>query len=64
MNLIMVGKLMLGAGLGAVAGYLLTYVKTCSSDACKVRPNVMYYVLAGAVFGAAVAYYLATRLTL
>ena len=61
MDFVLAGKLMLGASLGAVMGYFLTRVKTCAGDACKVRPTVWYSMLAGAVFGAALAYYLVSR---
>ena len=61
MDAVFIAKVLAGAAGGAVLGFLLSYVRTCPSAACNVRANRVYSILAGAVFGAAVAYYFLTR---
>jgi len=61
MEAVFIAKVLAGAAGGAVLGFLLSHVRTCSSAACNVRANRVYSILAGAVFGAAVAYYFLTR---
>jgi len=54
-------KLFLGAMLGALVGLLLgSRVRSCSTDGCRTRGPVWYYIIAMAFCGAAVAHY-ATR---
>jgi len=52
---------MLGAAVGALAGYLISRVRTCSDTKCNVRIRAAYSIIAGAVFGAAVAWWLIGR---
>ncbi len=51
----------LGAGLGAAGGLLLGRSYVCRTGACRAKPNLIFATLAGAVFGAAVAWYFANR---
>lgn len=51
-------QLGLGASLGALVGFLLSRARTCSGGQCRAGAVTWYAVLAGAVFGAAVAYVL------
>lgn len=50
-------KILLGAGVGAAGGLMLGRSYVCRSGACRARPNLIFSTLAGAVFGAAVAWY-------
>ena len=59
MDLVLIGRLLVGAGVGAALGYFLVHVRPCSTGACNVRGNLIYSVIAGAVFGAGVAWYFA-----
>jgi hypothetical protein len=59
MDLVLIGRLLIGAGAGATLGYFLVRVRPCSTGACNVRANLIYSVIAGAVFGAGVAWYFA-----
>lgn len=52
-----VAALMIGAGLGAAGGVVLARARTCGSGACHVRANFIASIVAGAFFGAAVAWY-------
>ncbi len=49
-------KVLAGAAAGAGVGYLLSRIRNCSGDACRVRPVTWFWMLGGAVFGAGVAY--------
>ena len=51
----------LGAGLGAAGGLLLGRSYVCRAGACRAKPNLIFAMLAGAVFGASVAWYFANR---
>jgi hypothetical protein len=48
-----------GAAVGAVLGLLIGRARACSSAACRVRPVLVFSMIAGAFFGAAVAYWFA-----
>lgn len=48
-----------GAVLGGAAGYFLTRIRLCAAGACHSRASKVFSILAGAVFGAAVARYFA-----
>jgi hypothetical protein len=52
-----IAKILLGAALGALAGAVLGAARTCSGQACRSRGPRLYYIIAFAFFGAAVAYY-------
>jgi hypothetical protein len=52
-----VARIVGGAVLGGLAGWLLGNVRTCSSEACRTRANRVYSIVAGAVFGAGVGAY-------
>jgi NhaP-type Na+/H+ or K+/H+ antiporter len=54
-------RLVLGASLGAAGGVILSRARSCGSQACNVRANLIYSVIAGAVFGAAAAWYVMNR---
>jgi 7-keto-8-aminopelargonate synthetase-like enzyme len=54
-------KILLGAALGAAGGLVAGRARVCSAEACRSRPNLIFSVIAGAVFGAAVAWYLIHR---
>jgi len=56
-----VAVILLGAAIGAAGGLLLGRSYVCRSGACRARPNLIFAALAGAVFGAAVAWYYANR---
>ncbi len=49
-------KILGGALVGGVAGYVISHAKSCSTAGCDVRGPRIYYTLAGAVFGAGVAW--------
>ena len=57
----LVWKVLLGAAVGAVGGYGLSRVRTCSASACNVRASTIFSIISGAVFGAAVAWYFLTK---
>lgn len=46
-----------GAAVGAAAGFVLGRARLCSSERCNVRANLVYSILAGAFFGAVVAWH-------
>jgi hypothetical protein len=48
-----------GAIVGGVLGLLLGRVKVCRSEQCRARPHLAASVIAGAVFGAGVAFHFA-----
>lgn len=54
-------KLLAGAIVGGLLGLLIARARACSSEACHVRANLIFSVVAGAVFGAAVAWYFVSR---
>jgi NhaP-type Na+/H+ or K+/H+ antiporter len=56
--MILLFRILGGILLGALGGFLLGRVRTCSSEACQSRANRIYTTLAGSVFGAGVAAWL------
>jgi len=54
-------KLLLGAAAGSVGGWLLGHARSCSTGACRTRPRMAFSIVAGAAFGAAMAWYLVHR---
>ena len=54
-------KVLLGALLGGAVGVLLGRARVCSSRTCNVKVNLVASIVACAAFGAAAAYYLASR---
>ena len=52
-------KLIVGASVGAVVGFVGSRAKGCSTGACNVRANVVYSIAAGAFFCAVVAWVVA-----
>jgi hypothetical protein len=54
-------KILAGVAIGALAGLGLSRVRSCSTESCRRRGPMLYSIISGAVFGAAVAYYLATH---
>jgi len=57
----MVLKLLLGACVGAAAGWLVARTALCSAGVCRTRAHWLGMAAAGAFFGAAVAWYLMKR---
>lgn len=53
--------LMIGTGLGAAAGLLLARARPCGSEHCNIKGNMIAFMIAGAVFGAAVAMYVVSQ---
>jgi hypothetical protein len=53
----LIPKIIAGAVLGAVAGFLLGRAKTCSSAQCSTRVNLVFAILACAAAGAALAWH-------
>jgi|GEM_PF-2674005 len=53
-------QILAGAGAGALVGFGISRARGCSAQACNVRARAAYSIVAGAFFGAAVAYYLVT----
>ena len=54
-------KIIAGACGGGAVGYLMSRVTACSRQGCKSRVPGVYSIVGWAVFGAAVAWYLARR---
>lgn len=54
-------KVLLGAAIGAGLGVVLGRARLCSSTRCNVRANMAFSILAGALFGAAVAWWYVNR---
>lgn len=52
-------KIVAGAVAGGALGALFGHVKVCSTQGCNARGSRLAGMIAGAVFGAALAYYLA-----
>jgi hypothetical protein len=52
-------KMLAGAIVGALMGYIMSRTASCSSGKCSARPPRIATILGGAVLGAAVAAYLA-----
>jgi hypothetical protein len=50
-----------GAVAGAAVGFLAARARVCSVAGCSVKTNLIVSMVGWAVFGAAVAYFLATR---
>jgi len=61
MTLEIVPKLLLGACLGAAAGWLVARTALCSAGVCRTKAHWLGMAVAGAFFGAAVAWYLMKR---
>ncbi len=54
-------KIIAGVLAGGALGLLLGRARVCGTTQCNVKINLIASILAGAVFGAAVAFYFATR---
>jgi hypothetical protein len=52
---------LVGAVAGAAVGFLAARARVCSVAGCNVKANLIVSMIGWAVFGAAVAYVLATR---
>ncbi len=50
-----------GAAAGAAVGFLAARARVCSVAGCNVKANLIISIVGWAAFGAAAAYYLATR---
>lgn len=53
-------RLSAGAIVGGALGLVIGKARTCSAEACHARVNVVFAVLAGAFFGAAAAWAIAS----
>jgi uncharacterized YccA/Bax inhibitor family protein len=51
-------RLAIGAAVGALGGWVIGRARACGSQACNVKASRVYSIVAGAFFGAAVAWYL------
>ena len=54
-------KLFVGAAVGALLGVLLGRARVCSARACNVKATMILSIVAGAIFGAAVAWWAMNR---
>jgi hypothetical protein len=54
-------KILAGAAVGAVAGWLMSRSPVCASGQCQARSNRWLSLAAGIVFGAAAGYWWATK---
>ena len=61
MMLEMAIKILAGVVAGALAGALLSRVRTCSSESCTAKGSFILYIVAGAVCGASVAWWIVHR---
>ncbi len=52
--------MLLGAGLGGLLGFGLSFARVCSTTSCTTRPNRILSILAGVILGLSVAWYLLT----
>ncbi len=52
-----IARIAAGATAGAVVGYFIGHLQMCSGERCAAKANLVYFAVAGAVFGAAVAKY-------
>jgi len=52
---------LLGAAMGAAGGLLIGRSTVCRAGACRAKTNLVFAVIAGATFGAAVAWVVVTR---
>jgi hypothetical protein len=50
-------RMVAGAVAGAAVGFLIGRARVCSAQECNVRANLVFSIVAGAVFGAAVMYW-------
>jgi hypothetical protein len=50
-------KILAGALVGGAVGFLIGRARTCTAAKCNVKANRIAYAIAGAVFGAGVAFY-------
>lgn len=53
-------RILLGATLGAIGGFVLGRARACSGGTCNVKANLAFSIVAGACFGGAVAYAIGT----
>jgi hypothetical protein len=53
--------LVAGALIGGAFGVLLGRSKICSPTGCNLRANMIFSIIAGAVLGTSVAWWLTTR---
>ena len=49
-------RIFFGAAAGSLVGWFIGRSRLCSKQACRAKSSLVYSVLAGAVFGAAVAW--------
>lgn len=55
----LVVKIIAGVLIGGTLGVFMGQAKVCGSGQCSAKPNLIASIIAGAIFGAAVAYYFA-----
>ncbi len=61
MTLSILLKVLLGACIGGVAGWLVARTALCSAGVCRTKAHWLGMAVAGAFFGAAVAWYVVNR---
>ena len=49
--------LLLGAAVGSLGGYVIGRSRLCGADACRAKAPMVFAIIAGAFFGAAVAWF-------
>ena len=49
--------LLLGAAVGSLGGYAIGRSRLCGSQACRARAPMIFAIIAGGFFGAAVAWF-------
>ena len=50
--------LLLGAAVGSLGGYVIGRSRLCGAVACRAKAPLIFSVIAGAFFGAAMAWFL------
>ena len=61
MDIQIMAKVLAGAGAGAMVGFLLGRARLCAGGICNVKLRLVFNIIGGAVFGAAVAWWLINR---
>jgi len=49
--------LLFGAAVGSLGGYVIGRSRLCGSQACRAKAPMIFAIIAGAFFGAAVAWH-------
>ncbi len=54
-------KILAGAAAGSLLGFVLGRAHICGAKACNVKRRLIINIIAGAIFGAAVAWWAVNR---